>query len=256
MTNQRSKQIRKIYGILLSVVIVIAGICLMAACRDIYFTGDHTFSREIVAAHFGEIAIPVYLCLAMVIIGFLLDLFLPGETSKNAVEKNYTLILQRLHDKTDLSLCDEGTRASVIREQKLRKCHKIVTIILLVIGSIVFMCYALNGNNFHPREINDSIIQAVILLVPCMAIPFAYAVFSAYYCRASMQREIELMKQAGVNRSPAPKRETRNGKASVVLRWAVLAAAAAILVYGYAVGGTADVLTKAINICTECVGLG
>ena len=29
-----------------------------------------------------------------------------------------------------------------------------------------------------------------------------------------------------------------------------------ILVYGFFAGGTADVLTKAVNICTECVGLG
>ena len=36
----------------------------------------------------------------------------------------------------------------------------------------------------------------------------------------------------------------------------ILAVAVSILIYGYMNGGTADVLTKAINICTECVGLG
>ncbi|MBQ8580085.1 MAG: thioredoxin [Oscillospiraceae bacterium] len=29
-----------------------------------------------------------------------------------------------------------------------------------------------------------------------------------------------------------------------------------MIAYGAAAGGTADVLTKAVNICTECVGLG
>ncbi|MBQ2981771.1 MAG: thioredoxin [Lachnospiraceae bacterium] len=29
-----------------------------------------------------------------------------------------------------------------------------------------------------------------------------------------------------------------------------------ILIYGFATGGTRDVLTKAVNICTECIGLG
>lgn len=257
MTNQRAKQIRKIYGISLSAVLVIAGICLMAACCDIYFTGDRTFSREIVATHFSTVAVPVYLCLVMVILGFVLDIFLPGEKRKPDVEKQYGLILQRLHAKTDLSQCDESRRSAVLREQKTRKCHKTVSILLLVICSIVFLSYALNGNNFHQHEINDSMIQAMLLLAPCMLVPFAYSVFSAYYSRASMQREINLMKQIGFNRSPAPIAEkAQSCKAAVILRCVIAAVAVAILVYGYTAGGTADVLTKAINICTECVGLG
>jgi len=40
------------------------------------------------------------------------------------------------------------------------------------------------------------------------------------------------------------------------VRCVLVCAAVVLLVYGYLAGGTADVLTKAINICTECVGLG
>lgn len=46
-----------------------------------------------------------------------------------------------------------------------------------------------------------------------------------------------------------------NGKTKV-LQAAVLAAAAVFLVLGILNGGLQDVLIKAINICTECVGLG
>ena len=42
----------------------------------------------------------------------------------------------------------------------------------------------------------------------------------------------------------------------LVLRWALLAVGIVLLVYGFFAGGTEDVLTKAVNICTECVGLG
>ncbi len=38
---------------------------------------------------------------------------------------------------------------------------------------------------------------------------------------------------------------------------AILVCLAAVLIlFGFFTGGTADVLTKAVNICTECVGLG
>ena len=41
-----------------------------------------------------------------------------------------------------------------------------------------------------------------------------------------------------------------------ICKYAVIVLAVALLVYGFISGGTADVLTKAKNICTECVGLG
>lgn len=256
MTNQRTHQLRRLYGILLSIVLAAAGICLMVACYRIYTTGDGVFSREIVAAHFAEIGLPVYLCLVMVILGFLLDIFLPGEKTKGSIEKNYLLILQRLHAKTDLDQCASDLRSAVLKEQKARKCHKIVSIVLLIIGSILFLSYGLNGNNFHQREITPSLIRAMYLLIPCMSVPFGYAVFTAYYSRTSIRREIDLLKQAGSNRAPAPAEETKPRKSAHSVRWAVLAVAVVILIYGYFSGGTADVLTKAINICTECVGLG
>lgn len=256
MTTQHKDRIRRIYGIVLSAVLVIAGLCLMAACYQIYTTGDGTFSREIVAAHFGKIALPVYLCLAMVIGSFLLELFLPGTVKKTVPEKNELLILQRLHSKVDLTACDSSLADSIRKEQKIRKCHKAAAIVLLAIGSVIFLIYALNGENFHQREITDSLVQAMYLLIPCMAVPFGYGVFAAYHSRASIRREIALLKQAEVTRSPAPDAVVKAGKAAPFLRWVILAVALVFLIWGYCIGGTADVLTKAINICTECVGLG
>lgn len=40
------------------------------------------------------------------------------------------------------------------------------------------------------------------------------------------------------------------------LRWVLLAVAVALILWGFLAGGADDVLTKAVNICTECVGLG
>ena len=94
------------------------------------------------------------------------------------------------------------------------------------------------------------------MLVPCTVIPFGYAVFTAYKCKASILREIELLKSVGGNRAPVSAETKNYDKMTTAARWAVLAVALAIFVYGYLAGGTADVLTKAINICTECVGLG
>ena len=41
-----------------------------------------------------------------------------------------------------------------------------------------------------------------------------------------------------------------------ILRAVVLIAAVLLIIAGIVNGGALDVLVKAINICTECVGLG
>ena len=40
------------------------------------------------------------------------------------------------------------------------------------------------------------------------------------------------------------------------LRWGLLAFAIILLIWGFITGGAEDVLTKAANICSECIGLG
>lgn len=256
MTNQPTGSLKRIYGIVLSAALVFTGICLMVQCCRIYFTGDGTYSPEIVAAHFSPIAIPVYLCLLLIAAGFVLELILPKGSKKQPVEKNYDLILEKLHAKTDLAACDESLRSAVAKEQTARKRHKIVSIALLLTCSLSFLGFALDGNNFPQREITESLIRAMYLLVPCCCIPFGYAVFAANHRKASILREIELLKSAGANRTPVLGKTKDYDKVTTASRWVILAVAVGILVYGYLAGGTADVLTKAINICTECVGLG
>ena len=40
------------------------------------------------------------------------------------------------------------------------------------------------------------------------------------------------------------------------LRWLLLALAGLFILLGVENGGANDVLVKAVNICTECIGLG
>lgn len=147
MTKETRIRFLRIYGILLGIVIVIAGICLMAGCISIYVSGDQPYSREIVAEVFSKIAIPVYLCLAMIILGFVLNVILSPESDMPQSKKAH--------------ISKEAGLPNPTETKKLRLTRSII---------------------------------------------FAVGVF--------------------------------------------------FLVYGLMTGGVADVLAKAINICTECIGLG
>lgn len=255
------KRIHLIYRITLSVMLAVAGICLITACVGIYLSGDQPFSREAVATAFSGIAVPVYLCLALVIGGFILDGFFPEEKKKIPVEKQYGVILARLHSKLTLEESDDALYSAIRTEQKRRRVYRLISIVLLITGSAIFLFYGLNSRNFHQSEINSSMLRAMCVFLPCLAVPFAWAVTAAHLSKVSMQKEIELAKkaiaagaqnQAAQNATPV----TNTVRIFPILQYGLLSAAIGILIYGFLTGGTSDVLTKAINICTECVGLG
>ena len=147
MTKETKMRILRVYSILLGVVIVIAALCLMAGCLSIYNSGDQPYSPEIVAQTFSKISIPVFLCIGMIILGFVLNFLL-----------------------------------SPVDEKKEKKVANIT------------------------KELSEA--------------------------------------------------DILEAKRIKVTRYCILGVAILFLVYGLATGGIADVLAKAINICTECIGLG
>ena len=127
-----------------------------------------------------------------------------------------------------------------------------------IIGGIVFIPHACNSKNYS-NELHlatDSILAIVWRLIPCALIPTGFSIFTAYYSQSSIHRETELIKLAPKTANTPLPRAKKAEQTLLCVRLAVLALALAMIVGGYVAGGTADVLAKAIAICTECVGLG
>lgn len=264
MTKEKTQHIHRLFGILLSIVIVIAGICLIVACVDIYRSGDQPFSREAVAKAFKPIAIPVYLCLILTIIGFIWELISPISFKKAKSDKPYRLILDRLQESRDMSQCDTTIREAISTEHRKRKQLSIISTAIICIASVIFLIYACNSNNFDNTDINGSMIKAMWVLVPCMAAAFACGLFCIINNEKSLKAEIDLIKQVPVSSKTRSAKEgsleskntDNSARNTMIIRVVVLAAAVALIMFGYFADGTVDVLTKAINICTECIGLG
>ena len=98
-------------------------------------------------------------------------------------------------------------------------------------------------------------IKAMYILLPCLAVSFAYSLFTAYFNEKSLQRETELIKQAPSAENTVEPKFAPAQKLNI-LRFTLLAIGIVVVLFGFLSGGVADVLTKAVNICTECIGLG
>ena len=251
------KYLHLLYGIILSVVLVICGICLIVACVDIYDFQAGSFSRESVAAAFDTISIPVFCCLALVIVGFLIDAFSFRET-KLKPEKQYETILQNLCKKVDITQCPPELVQAIRKKRIWRMAWRGCTAGVLVFCSSLFFGYALNAQNY-PDDANTAVLQAMPLFFTCLALPCCFAIFTAYHKKFSMRKEIELVKQAlaqGAASDAVPAVKEKKQTGVIIARYSVLVIAVVVLVVGFCFGGMADVLAKAAAICTECVGLG
>ena len=256
MNDKAVKLFRFIYGIAVSTMIVVSGLLLTAACIQIYRSGgEQIYTPEKVASAFAPIAMPVYITLALIAGSFLLALILPAEKKGLPVQKQYAFLLRKAYEKADMSLCNPELHSNIRQEQKKRRLVIYLALAVWVIGGIVFLPYACNSGNYSDELhlATDSIVGVVWWLIPCTLIPIGCSIFSAYYSRASIRRELELVKLA-------PKAESRplpqTNQKLLYVRLVILTLALSMLIGGFAAGGTADVLAKAVAICTECVGLG
>ncbi len=262
MSDNTKRRIHLLYSILVSVVVILTGVAFILSAYHLYTTGlqvdAQPYTTATIAAAFSRISPLVYLCLGLVLGGFILNLALPQEAKKPPVERNRKLMLEKLITKTDLAACPDDLRKGIEKQEKDRKIHILVGILLLTMATTLFLSYACQDSLWHETDFNGSMMRGFFALVICMALPFAYHVWVAFYCCRSMDKEIQLLRQASTlspykgEAAPAPRRKNFES----IVRCGVLILAVAMLTYGLCTGGTVDVLAKAATICTECVGLG
>lgn len=256
MDNKAVKLIRLLYGIAVSVMIGISGLLLIAACLQIYQSGGaQIYTPEKVAASFAPIAPYIYITLALIAGAFLLAWVLPSEKKRPTVQKQPALALQKAYAKVDLQLCEATLLQNIQKEQRNRRAVVICGIVTWICCGIVFLLQACNSGNYSPELhlATDSVVAIVWWLLPCTLIPVGYSIFCTYFCRSSARRELELLKLAPKVAAPLP----QTTKDKLLYIWlALLVLAVGMIAGGYLAGGMADVLAKAVAICTECVGLG
>lgn len=127
-------------------------------------------------------------------------------------------------------------------------------------GAVIILCaaialrYLLDGANFTSWELETVMGQLLLNVAPWAAIALAAGYCGMLLCDASREREIAALKSLPA--VPVRSAAIRPARSLHPLRIALYAIAVLFIVLGVMNGGLRDVLVKAINICTECIGLG
>ena len=256
MKMETKKRIHMIYSIVLSVVIVICGLLLIAACLQVYLSGgEQTYTPEKVAAAFRPIAVPVYIGLGLIAGSILLQLVLWLPAGKDDKRKQPAMQLHRLRLTRDIQQADGEKQVAYRRLRNRRHVVRLLCAIIWLLCTGVFVFFALVNSVFYPEpaQATQYIISLMPVFAPCATVALGFGVAAVYLLRGNTEKQIAIYKQC------PPLRQVKTaGKptAACAARYVVLALSIALVVYGLVSGGWQDVLTKAVNICTECVGLG
>ena len=273
LNDKVKSRVYLIYGITLSVMLVVLGVLFICSCYSIYKSGSSPFTRESIGEAFSRIAIPTYLTVAVVIGGGVLSIVMPKEEAGLVGLRSSRTVLSKLSEKLNFDKLDAELKAKIEKERRLRHVLDNINVALLTFSAIAPLFYVLNPANFPAvsGEFNAEISHGMLVYLAFLAPLAIYEIVYVVLFDRSCKREAELCK-AGIKAAGVANFEhethdclmcratsyLKKNKKPILLgiRIALVCYALIFIALGIANGGMADVLNKAVNICTECIGLG
>lgn len=273
MDETKVRKIRSGYSIGFSVLTGIVGILLIAMVCDIFFRIG-AYSRETVIEHLIWISAPLALWIAAAIGGFVVWKLFP-EPAKRNLGQNTLYTLYRLRRRMPVSA--EGdlieTAAAVAKQEKLRKIVWWTCAGLCTAFAAVGLAYLLDFSHFpldeNGRYINREILRMVLCVFPWVVAAFLLCIGGVVFESRSIKAEIPHLRQLVARgtriEAPAPNRfvtvmrKLFGGDDAIALwteRGVLFVVGVVFVVLGAMNGGVGDLFDKAVNICTECIGLG
>ena len=255
----KNKSIDKLFLIVVSFQTVLMGIVFIIQLLRIYFGNNKIFTREICVEYIVQI-LPVIILWILIILGSGIYYTIKNNPQKNIgkITNVYKLNLM----KTYISDDDQTEEIELLKkENKKVLISKIVNIVILVICSFMGLCYLFNKEHFDSSgSLTEQAIQMGICLSPWVIISFISLIGASLYEEVSARKSIDLikviLKTKKNERKKVLKDYQKEENIKLILRISVFVIAVVLIIVG-ALNGQADsVLEKAINICTECIGLG
>ena len=266
--KEKIRKVRLIYAIVFSVLTAIIAALFIAQVLTIYHSGaEQLFTREIVGKKLLEILPLCILWVVAVIGGVVLWNIHPDEGEQLRGAKDSKKTLKMLQSRLPESLNEESER--LLKQANKWGMYRLISWLayaaVCLAGVIVCTVYLANPAHFTAENINGEVIAAVLTVLPWAIGAFVCAIGLFAFENYALGNQLSLVKKVVAANAKALQKAGENAEKPSVfenkkvvagLRICLLAVGITLFVVGIFNGGLNDVLIKAINICTECIGLG
>lgn len=271
----RSEKIRLCYGIFLGVFTAVLGFLFIFEAAELYASGvteisdTGMYSRAAVRERFLRILPAVILYILSVIAGAVLFECLPAGAAKRRSDP--FAVFLRLKGRVPRAFGGEygGLYARFARRERIRLCVKLVCAAFCVLAAVMSAVRLWDVSSYAGKDLTGEVLSMLRGILPWVGAAFAAVLlvtaFEWVYGRRMLPAVKSLLVAGrGLPFEPSPlvraqeRAEAALSRRSVVwaVRGALLAAAVVLIAVGAANGEARIMLIKAINICTECIGLG
>ncbi len=283
MTKEKGEKIRSIYVISLAVFSILVGILFIVQTWRIYLSAEQSpYTTEIISKTFKQIAIPVYLWIAAAIGGGVIFCVFPEEKKRPKAYVSLSTALQRTEKRIPAFELFVG-QMNVVKSKEETMRKGIAGALSAFAFLVLFVCFAVLLDLFYLPIINrpffvahdglvDRLFQMAILLIVGLTIIGFGEIVMENSRKRQQKYYLEILASAkGHSKGEAlPTKQSKLAKLDfwsklskekqkktvLGMRIALGVIGVAFVVWGIANGGMKDVLLKAINICTQCIGLG
>ena len=268
---EKSAKIRLIYSIFLGIFTVAVGIAIICVAADIYYSGKDTgviYSRAIVGERLTALAIPLIFLIAAIILGAVFPLYKvkASRQPEDALKKLQSRIPQSGEgDSVEFTAAQNAYKKATI----IRLVAWLVALAVALAGAIATLCYLLDTAQFSGKDVNGEVFKLVKNILPWLCVAFAATIGATVTSGIFANKQVAAAKTMIKNGDKSTVAQKVEPKFITVIKsiiakpafvWAVrgcvFVLAVVFIVLGIVNGGANDVLVKAINICTECIGLG
>ena len=280
MQEKTCKTVRLCYGIALSLMTAVTGALFIWQTLDIYLSGgSRPFTREIVLERLNRIAPAFWIWGVMVAVGFIIwEVF--AVSYKRAPLKDDCYALRRLKKRVPQKVGESGLASlkAVKRGELINLIVKLCAAALCLAGVAYGIAYLATASNFPKTDVNGEMLNMAAHLAPCVFAALLILCGVTLYLSLSAKKQLPHVKQI----IASAKADEKNGVEAVYVtgntavadlygRWkalsnhkyfilgvriAIAVFAVTFIILGIVNGNMRAILIKAINICTECIGLG
>jgi hypothetical protein len=259
--KNKNELFNKIYNIAFIIVTFILASLFILFSLTIYTKGIEElktnptyqiYTREIVEHYLSYIIVPFILWVLVIIFGLVTSYLFPINKKKNT-KLDSILTYERLRKRVEVNNDD----TNLLRRN--RKIGFIIASIISLLCMILPCRYIFTPSNFTGVDSNKDVLGLVFNILPFVIISFiSFIGYSIYfYKNINLEIKILLEKQKENKKDPKDNKESFFDSPLFIniVRGVILVTGITFVVLGIFNKGFEDVLIKAINICSECIGL-
>lgn len=260
--NKSNKLLEKLLLIIVSAQTILMGIIFIVQVLRIYFGNNKVYTLNICSKYLLQMLPIIIIWLVLIIVAYIYCYVKNIKFKEHTKATNYAkyqLLLYNMPTEETEEFVNEYTFLK--QEKQKRLIAYLINGFILLICSIMGLCYLLNIKHFNPE--GDQFVQArnlLIHLLPWALISLASSIGLIIYDEASYKKSCDVLKYIITNsNNKEQKIYTTNKKKNLIInivRIVVIVIAVALIIDGITNGGASEVLRKAEAICKECIGMG